>query len=247
MANVVNMNSLFNGKDSRWLQLEVCREFQRNKCSRQDTECKFAHPPANVEVQNGKVTACYDSIKGRCNRDKPPCKYFHPPQHLKDQLLINGRNHLALKNALMQQMGIAPGQPVISGQVPAVATNPYLTGIPANSYSPYYTTGHLVPTLLGPDPTAVASQLGPVVPQAVQVAQQKIPRSDRLEQFSGMVPFKRPAAEKSGIPVYQPGATAYQQLMQPYVPVSSQPERGLMYTQCPMLVNGTFYIISAAY
>ncbi|XP_017077468.1 muscleblind-like protein 1 isoform X25 [Drosophila eugracilis] len=220
MANVVNMNSLLNGKDSRWLQLEVCREFQRNKCSRQDTECKFAHPPANVEVQNGKVTACYDSIKGRCNRDKPPCKYFHPPQHLKDQLLINGRNHLALKNALMQQMGIAPGQPVISGQVPAVATNPYLTGIPANSYSPYYTTGHLVPALLGPDPTAVASQLGPVVPQTVQVAQQKIPRSDRLEQFSGMVPFKRPAAEKSGIPVYQPGATAYQQLMQPYVPVS---------------------------
>ncbi|XP_055921299.1 protein muscleblind isoform X13 [Eupeodes corollae] len=63
MAAMVNMNSLLNGKDSRWLQLEVCREFQRNKCSRQDTECKFAHPPANVEVQNGKVTACYDSIK----------------------------------------------------------------------------------------------------------------------------------------------------------------------------------------
>ncbi|XP_059224562.1 protein muscleblind isoform X17 [Stomoxys calcitrans] len=181
MAAMVNMTSLLNGKDSRWLQLEVCREFQRNKCSRQDTECKFAHPPANVEVQNGKVTACYDSIKGRCNRDKPPCKYFHPPQHLKDQLLINGRNHLALKNALMQQMGIAPGQPVIPGQVPAVATNPYLTGIPANTYSPYFAPGHLVPALLGPDPSAVASQLGPVVPQAVQVAQQKIPRSDRLE------------------------------------------------------------------
>ncbi|XP_046810972.1 muscleblind-like protein 1 isoform X7 [Lucilia cuprina] len=221
MAAMVNMTSLLNGKDSRWLQLEVCREFQRNKCSRQDTECKFAHPPANVEVQNGKVTACYDSIKGRCNRDKPPCKYFHPPQHLKDQLLINGRNHLALKNALMQQMGIAPGQPVIPGQVPQVATNPYLTGIPANTYSPYFAPGHLVPALLGPDPTAV-SQLGPVVPQAVQVAQQKIPRSDRLEAYSGMVPIKRPAAEKSGIPVY-PGATTYQQLMQlqqPFVPVS---------------------------
>uniref|UniRef100_W8B512 Protein muscleblind n=1 Tax=Ceratitis capitata TaxID=7213 RepID=W8B512_CERCA len=325
MAAVVHVNSLLNGKDSRWLQLEVCREFQRNKCSRQDTECKFAHPPANVEVQNGKVTACYDSIKGRCNRDKPPCKYFHPPQHLKDQLLINGRNHLALKNALMQQMGMATGQQVIPGQVPAVATNPYLTGIPANPYpSPYYAPGTLVPALLGPDHT----QLGQVVPQTVQVAQQKIPRSDRLEHhhstttipssaavvaaaaaaaqqqaaaaqaqaqgtsqtnaanaaavaaaaalamgaagggvaassgahhaqhthhhhhhpqlevgkkraaadndmlqlmdvktaFSGMVPFKRPAAEKSGIPVYQPGATTYQQLMQlqqPFVPVSS--------------------------
>ncbi|XP_076650835.1 protein muscleblind isoform X10 [Halictus rubicundus] len=60
---MVNMNNLLNGKDSRWLQLEVCREFQRNKCTRPDTECKFAHPPANVEVQNGRVTACYDSIK----------------------------------------------------------------------------------------------------------------------------------------------------------------------------------------
>ncbi|XP_072156164.1 uncharacterized protein mbl isoform X10 [Bemisia tabaci] len=63
MANMVNMNNLLNGKDSRWLQLEVCREFQRNKCTRPDTECKFAHPPTNVEVLNGRVTACYDSIK----------------------------------------------------------------------------------------------------------------------------------------------------------------------------------------
>ncbi|CAF4758959.1 unnamed protein product [Pieris macdunnoughi] len=65
MATMVNMNSLLNGKDSRWLQLEVCREFQRNKCSRPDNECKFAHPPTTVEVQNGRVTACYDSIKTR--------------------------------------------------------------------------------------------------------------------------------------------------------------------------------------
>ncbi|KAL9704597.1 hypothetical protein quinque_008115 [Culex quinquefasciatus] len=42
--------------------------------------------------------------------------------------------------------------------------------------------------------------------------------------FPGMVPYKRTAADKSGIPVYQPGATTYQQLMQlqqPFVPVSS--------------------------
>ncbi|EDW35390.1 GL17250 [Drosophila persimilis] len=81
MANVVNMNSLFNAKDSRWLQLEVCREFQRNKCSRQDTECKFAHPPANVEVQNGKVTACYDSIKvSICPKPPTMTPNPHTPQ-----------------------------------------------------------------------------------------------------------------------------------------------------------------------
>jgi muscleblind protein len=40
-----------------------------------------------------------------------------------------------------------------------------------------------------------------------------------------MVPYKRPAADKSGIPVYQPSATTYQQLMQlqqPFVPVSCE-------------------------
>ncbi|KAL7293039.1 hypothetical protein TKK_0013483 [Trichogramma kaykai] len=69
---MVNMNNLINGKDSRWLQLEVCREFQRQKCTRPDTECKFAHPPANVEVQNGRVTACYDSIKVRLSFEMLP-------------------------------------------------------------------------------------------------------------------------------------------------------------------------------
>ncbi|XP_026738010.1 protein muscleblind isoform X5 [Trichoplusia ni] len=287
MATMVNMNNLLNGKDSRWLQLEVCREFQRNKCSRPDTECKFAHPPATVEVQNGRVTACYDSIKGRCNREKPPCKYFHPPQHLKDQLLINGRNHLALKNALMQQMGLTPGQ-VLPGQVPAVvshpryapsvhyrsfersdldthATSPYLSGVPGvgSTYAQYYAP-QLVPAVLGHDPAAAAASPLGVMQQPV--LQQKLPRTDRLETaaaaqqpaasatsepgkkrpapaelepppmdmksvgsfyydnfaFPGVVPYKRPAADKAGVPVYQP-ATTYQQLMQlqqPFVPVS---------------------------
>ncbi|XP_011341576.2 mRNA decay activator protein ZFP36L3 isoform X3 [Ooceraea biroi] len=208
---MVNMNNLLNGKDSRWLQLEVCREFQRNKCTRPDTECKFAHPPANVEVQNGRVTACYDSIKGRCNREKPPCKYFHPPQHLKDQLLINGRNHLALKNALMQQIqqGLTPGQPLVPGQVPAVeapappaphhhlqqqiqqqllathafmATNPYLTGMPQ--------VGNTYSPYFAPSPIMPAI-MGPADPTGVgsplgvvpqTVAMpQKMPRTDRLE------------------------------------------------------------------
>ena len=52
-----------NYKDTRWLTLEVCREFQRNKCNRSETECKFAHPLAHVEIINGKVIACYDSLK----------------------------------------------------------------------------------------------------------------------------------------------------------------------------------------
>lgn len=52
-----------------------------------------------------------------------------------------------------------------------------------------------------------------------------------------MVPYKRPAADKSGVPVYQPtGATTYQQLMQlqqPFVPVSCE------YTGTPPLPTQT--------
>ncbi|XP_023227461.1 muscleblind-like protein 1 isoform X3 [Centruroides sculpturatus] len=169
------VNSLTNVKDSRWLQLEVCREFQRNKCTRPDTECKFAHPPANVEVQNGRVIACYDSTKGRCNREKPPCKYFHPPEHLKNQLLINGRNHLVLKNALLQQL---PLQPVLPAAV--ASTNPYLANLPAmatTSFNPYLTPTPMMPGMVPAD--AMAAPLS-VVPTPL-VASQKVSRTDRLE------------------------------------------------------------------
>ena len=57
------LTSIANVKDSRWLTLEVCREFQRGKCTRSEQECKFAHPPAHVEVNGGKVIACFDSLK----------------------------------------------------------------------------------------------------------------------------------------------------------------------------------------
>ncbi|XP_044267108.1 myb-like protein U isoform X6 [Tribolium madens] len=125
----------------------------------------------------------------------------------------------------MQQMGLTPGQPLVPGQVQAVAANPYLTGMPqvGSTYSPYFAPGPIMPTIMGPDPTGVGSPLG-VVPQTV-VAQQKMPRSDRLEAFPAMMPYKRPAADKSGVPVYQPNATTYQQLMQlqqPFVPVSCE-------------------------
>jgi len=179
VLTMFNVSTLLNQKDSRWLQLEVCREFQRQKCTRSDAECKFAHPPANVEVQNGRVTACYDSIKGRCNREKPACKYFHPPQHLKDQLLINGRNHLALKNALAQQMQ----QQIIPGQMPAATMygSPYAS-VPL-TYSPYL-PGLVSPLLQGSEQTAVLQQSPPPLqhqpPQQIQQQPAK-QRNDRIE------------------------------------------------------------------
>ncbi|KAI0243077.1 Protein muscleblind, partial [Lamellibrachia satsuma] len=112
-----------NMKDSRWLTLEVCREYQRNKCTRSDVECKFAHPPPHVEVQNGRVTCCFDSIKGKCQRKDPPCKYLHPPQHLREQLLQNGRNNLILRNLQMQALTTNTGMPpMMPGMYPGMVS-----------------------------------------------------------------------------------------------------------------------------
>ncbi|KAL0201610.1 hypothetical protein M9458_004797, partial [Cirrhinus mrigala] len=43
-------------RDTKWLTLEVCREFQRGTCARTDAEC-------NCQVENGRVIACFDSLK----------------------------------------------------------------------------------------------------------------------------------------------------------------------------------------
>lgn len=66
-ANMPLLTSIANVKDSRWLTLEVCREYQRGKCTRSEQECKFAHPPSHVEVNSGKVIACFDSLKVCCS------------------------------------------------------------------------------------------------------------------------------------------------------------------------------------
>ncbi|XP_070800149.1 muscleblind-like protein 2 isoform X6 [Pituophis catenifer annectens] len=50
-------------RDTKWLTLEVCRQFQRGTCSRSDEECKFAHPSKSCQVESGRVIACFDSLK----------------------------------------------------------------------------------------------------------------------------------------------------------------------------------------
>lgn len=63
--------SMTMGRDTKWLTLEVCREFQRGTCSRSDAECKFAHPSRSCHVENGRVIACFDSLKVTTRRRRP--------------------------------------------------------------------------------------------------------------------------------------------------------------------------------
>ncbi|XP_015207118.1 muscleblind-like protein 3 isoform X1 [Lepisosteus oculatus] len=172
------------GRDTKWLTLEVCREFQRGTCSRSDAECKFAHPSRSCHVENGRVIACFDSLKGRCTREN--CKYLHPPPHLKTQLEINGRNNLIQQKTaaamLAQQMQfMLPGaqlQPITT-----FAVTPSLATSPSMAFSPYLSHMSpgmgLMPELLPNTPVLVSGS--PTVTVGGSTAGQKHLRTDKLE------------------------------------------------------------------
>ncbi|XP_065752108.1 muscleblind-like protein 2 isoform X6 [Phocoena phocoena] len=196
-------------RDTKWLTLEVCRQFQRGTCSRSDEECKFAHPPKSCQVENGRVIACFDSLKGRCSREN--CKYLHPPTHLKTQLEINGRNNLIQQKTaaamLAQQMQFMfPGTPL--HPVPTFPVGPAIGTNTAISFAPYLapvTPGvGLVPTEILPT-TPVIVPGSPPVTVPGSTATQKLLRTDKLETQSTAKAMKRPL-EASVDLAFPPGA-----------------------------------------
>ncbi|XP_069496745.1 muscleblind-like protein 2 isoform X6 [Ambystoma mexicanum] len=174
-------------RDTKWLTLEVCRQFQRGTCSRSDEECKFAHPPKSCQVENGRVIACFDSLKGRCSREN--CKYLHPPTHLKTQLEINGRNNLIQQKTaaamIAQQMQFMfPGAPL--QQMPSFPVGPALGTNHAISFAPYLTpVTHgvgLVPTEMLPNTPVMVPGSPPMsVSGGGSSPGQKLLRTDKLE------------------------------------------------------------------
>uniref|UniRef100_A0A3B3VX84 Muscleblind like splicing regulator 2 n=1 Tax=Poecilia latipinna TaxID=48699 RepID=A0A3B3VX84_9TELE len=180
----LNMSSV---RDTKWLTLEVCRQFQRGNCSRSDEECKFAHPPKSCQVENGRVIACFDSLKGRCSREN--CKYLHPPSHLKTQLEINGRNNLIQQKTaaavLAQQMQLMiPGpslQPVGLGANTSLGYGSYIT--PLNHGMSLIPSDILSSTpVLVPGSSAVTVQCSSSSSSSSSSSpSQKLPRADKLE------------------------------------------------------------------
>ncbi|XP_070800150.1 muscleblind-like protein 2 isoform X7 [Pituophis catenifer annectens] len=182
-------------RDTKWLTLEVCRQFQRGTCSRSDEECKFAHPSKSCQVESGRVIACFDSLKGRCTREN--CKYLHPPTHLKTQLEINGRNNLIQQKTaaamLAQQMQfIFPGAPL--QPMPSFQVGPTIGSNPALNFAPYLTPVTsgvgLVPTEIVPTQSVIVP--GNPVSVSGSTTTQKLLRTDKLETQSTAKAMKRP-------------------------------------------------------
>nr|XP_054537151.1 muscleblind-like protein 1 isoform X3 [Pan troglodytes] len=180
-------------RDTKWLTLEVCREFQRGTCSRPDTECKFAHPSKSCQVENGRVIACFDSLKARATHfmenvtrskvlnccystlpeaqtllhgrcSRENCKYLHPPPHLKTQLEINGRNNLIQqKNMAM----LAQQMQLANAMMPGAPLQP----VPMFSVAPSLATNASAAAFnpyLGPvSPSLVPAEILPTAPMLV--------------------------------------------------------------------------------
>ncbi|VDL19411.1 unnamed protein product [Hymenolepis diminuta] len=81
-----------NTRDSSWLKLAVCPNFLAGTCSYSRDDCEYAHPEANIRVENGTVTVCFDHMKrGECKY--PSCKYFHVSDRQKAIVEKQGGNH----------------------------------------------------------------------------------------------------------------------------------------------------------
>ncbi|KAK1683247.1 hypothetical protein QYE76_044095 [Lolium multiflorum] len=69
------------------LTVEACRDYLRDRCTRSDLECKYAHPHQSISVDGeNKVTACADSLRNNCFRGRT-CRYYHPPPHIQETML----------------------------------------------------------------------------------------------------------------------------------------------------------------
>ncbi|PVD18645.1 hypothetical protein C0Q70_21195 [Pomacea canaliculata] len=138
---------------------------------------------------------------GKCQRKDPPCKYLHPPQHLREQLLQNGRNNLILKSLQLQALhhpvlpSIIPMagpkavayQAVLPGQVPYLTPH-YLGTVPTSAvpqFSPYAVSS--MPATMavsgGTEGTMVTQQLPGVISTSI-AATKTSARPDRLELAS---------------------------------------------------------------
>ncbi|XP_057715055.1 muscleblind-like protein 2a isoform X5 [Corythoichthys intestinalis] len=173
-------------RDTKWLTLEVCRQFQRGTCSRTDEECKFAHPSKSCQVENGRVIACFDSLKGRCTREN--CKYLHPPAHLKTQLEINGRNNLIQQKTAAAMLAHQMQFMIPGTTMQPVQTFPVSQGLGSGgalSYTPYLTpVSHgmgLVPADILPSTPVIVPGSPPASLAAASSANQKLLRTDKLE------------------------------------------------------------------
>ncbi|XP_051914780.1 muscleblind-like protein 2 isoform X4 [Hippocampus zosterae] len=173
-------------RDTKWLTLEVCRQFQRGTCSRSDEECKFAHPSKSCQVENGRVIACFDSLKGRCTREN--CKYLHPPAHLKTQLEINGRNNLIQQKTAAAMLAHQMQFMIPGTTMQPVQTFPVSQGLGSSaglSYTPYLTPmSHsmgLVPTEILPSTPVIVPGSPPASLATASSANQKLLRTDKLE------------------------------------------------------------------
>ncbi|VDP75666.1 unnamed protein product [Echinostoma caproni] len=126
------------------------------------------HMKSSLCRQFSNTISIFTQRYGKCQRRDPPCKYLHPPQHLREQLMQNGRNNMIIRNMQLQlfqhqliaQSGMLPLTPSAVAAAAVVAAQAAAAASPGSAANSPVTGANGAPNSLlypGPGPLAIGA------------------------------------------------------------------------------------------
>uniref|UniRef100_A0A131YMF5 Muscleblind n=1 Tax=Rhipicephalus appendiculatus TaxID=34631 RepID=A0A131YMF5_RHIAP len=150
-------------------------------------------------ARTDRLEVCREFQRGTCKRPETECRFGHPPEHVA----------------------------VDSGDGAVTVCMDFVKGRCSRDQCRYFhPPPHLQAQLKATQSRAGAAAAAAAAAMATEGGSTDVGLQMYTQALPGLVPYtKRPALDKSGVPVYQPSATAYQQalalqMQQPFVPVS---------------------------
>ncbi|XP_069950381.1 uncharacterized protein mbl isoform X1 [Cherax quadricarinatus] len=182
--------------------------------------------PAQKVPRTDRLEVCREFQRGACKRPEQECRFAHPPDHVSttDEGTVT-----VCMDAIKSRCSRDPCRyfhppPHLQAQLRASQGRAAHQPVPGSAVA---AAAAAVP--LAPPPPLPAAAAAAAAAAELGKKRGRDPSDELLMAFPGMVPYKRPAGDKSGVPVYQPtGSAAYQQALmqqlggQSFVPVSCE-------------------------
>ncbi|CAG2164986.1 unnamed protein product [Oppiella nova] len=167
-------------------------------------------------TRTDRLEVCREFQRGNCKRPESECRFAHPPDHLQVDAsdgVVTVCMDFVKGRCCREQCRYLHPPPHLQAQLKAAQNRPNSAALPSAS--------HVLAEAAVPSLAALPAGKK----RSRDPSDEFVMSSGAVETFPGVVPLsKRPALEKSGVPVYQPsGSAAYQQALamhQSFVPLS---------------------------
>ncbi|XP_047475580.1 mucin-5AC-like isoform X3 [Penaeus chinensis] len=174
-----------------------------------------------------RLEVCREFQRGACKRPEQECRFAHPPDHVSttDEGTVTVCMDAIKSRCSREPCRYFHPPPHLQAQLRASQGRAAQQPVPGAAVA---AAAAAVP--LAPPPPLPAAAAAAAAAAELGKKRGRDPSDELLMAFPGMgVPYKRPAGDKSGVPVYQPtGNAAYQQALmqqlggQSFVPVSCE-------------------------